>query len=66
MREPRKLPPCATVLRISNPPPVFLNPAWPNSQEMMGETLDDVMDEEGDTEEQDKIVDQVLDEIGVR
>ncbi len=34
-------------------------------QEIMGEMLDDAMEEEGDVEESDKIVSQVLDEIGV-
>lgn len=35
------------------------------TQEMMGDTMDDVMGEEGDEEEEDAIVNQVLDEIGV-
>ncbi|TMW59967.1 hypothetical protein Poli38472_000009 [Pythium oligandrum] len=34
-------------------------------QEMIGETIDDVMDAEQDEEEEDKIVGQVLDEIGI-
>ncbi len=34
-------------------------------QEIMGEMLDDAMEEEGDADESDKIVSQVLDEIGV-
>jgi len=34
-------------------------------QEIMGEMLDDAMQQEGDAEEEDKIVSQVLDEIGV-
>lgn len=34
-------------------------------QEIMGEMLDDAMEQEGDVEETDKIVSQVLDEIGV-
>jgi len=35
------------------------------TMEVMGENLDDVMEEEGDEEEQEAIVNQVLDEIGV-
>ena len=35
------------------------------TQEVMGDMLDDAMAEDGDEEEQDKIVSQVLDEIGV-
>jgi len=35
------------------------------TQEMMGDLLDDAMEQEGDEEEQDKIVSQVLDEIGI-
>lgn len=36
-------------------------------EEMMSDTVDDVMDDEGETEEEesDKILKQVLDEIGV-
>jgi len=34
-------------------------------QEIMGEMLDDAMEEDGDVDETDKIVSQVLDEIGV-
>merc|ERR1719330_1406184 len=34
-------------------------------QEIMGEMLDDAMEQDGDAEESDKIVSQVLDEIGV-
>lgn len=34
-------------------------------QEVMGEMLDDAMEQEGDAEESDKIVSQVLDEIGI-
>lgn len=34
-------------------------------QEIMGEALDDAMETDGDAEEEDKIVSQVLDEIGV-
>mmetsp|Transcript_9580 Transcript_9580/g.13576 ORF Transcript_9580/g.13576 Transcript_9580/m.13576 type:complete len:222 (+) Transcript_9580:60-725(+) len=34
-------------------------------QEIMGELLDDAMEQDGDAEEEDKIVSQVLDEIGV-
>ena len=34
-------------------------------QEIMGEMLDDAMEQEGDVEESDKIVSQVLDEIGI-
>ncbi|KAJ0391762.1 hypothetical protein ATCC90586_011419 [Pythium insidiosum] len=34
-------------------------------QEMIGETIDDVMDADQDEEEEDKIVGQVLDEIGI-
>lgn len=33
--------------------------------EMMSDTIDEAMGEEGDEEEQDAIVDQVLDEIGI-
>ncbi|KAF8942385.1 hypothetical protein BGZ52_012607, partial [Haplosporangium bisporale] len=33
--------------------------------EMMSDTVDEAMGEEGDEEEQDAVVDQVLDEIGV-
>ncbi len=35
-------------------------------QEMMGDAMDDVMDTEGDAEETDKVVNQVLDEIGIQ
>ncbi|EDO42022.1 predicted protein [Nematostella vectensis] len=35
------------------------------NEEMMGETLDSVLDESGDEEEQDAIVNQVLDELGI-
>ena len=35
------------------------------TQEIMGDLLDDAMEQEGDEEEQDKIVSQVLDEIGI-
>eukprot|EP00978_Attheya_sp_CCMP212_P030449 scaffold112016_cov52-Attheya_sp.AAC.2 len=35
------------------------------AMEMMGDAIDEVMDQEGNEEEQDKIVSQVLDEIGV-
>uniref|UniRef100_A0A7S3K1A5 Uncharacterized protein n=1 Tax=Aureoumbra lagunensis TaxID=44058 RepID=A0A7S3K1A5_9STRA len=35
------------------------------TQEVMGDLLDDAMEEEGDEEEQEKIVGQVLDEIGI-
>lgn len=35
------------------------------TQEMIGETIDDVMDADQDEEEEDKIVGQVLDEIGI-
>jgi len=35
------------------------------SEEMINETLDNMLDESGDEEEQDKIVSQVLDEIGI-
>merc|ERR1719384_1843214 len=34
-------------------------------QEIMGEMLDDAMEQDGDVEESDKIVSQVLDEIGI-
>ncbi|OQR96069.1 charged multivesicular body protein 2a [Achlya hypogyna] len=34
-------------------------------QEMLGDTIDDVMDADQDEEEEDKIVSQVLDEIGI-
>ncbi|KAF0692978.1 Aste57867_16024 [Aphanomyces stellatus] len=34
-------------------------------QEMVGDTIDDVMDVDQDEEEEDKIVSQVLDEIGI-
>jgi len=34
-------------------------------QEIMGDMLDDAMEQDGDAEESDKIVSQVLDEIGV-
>lgn len=36
-------------------------------EEMMGDTIDDIMDDEGETEEEesDKILKQVLDELGV-
>ncbi|CAF4853309.1 unnamed protein product [Rotaria sp. Silwood1] len=34
-------------------------------EEMMGETLDAAFGEEGDSEEEDAIVNQVLDEIGI-
>lgn len=34
-------------------------------QEIMGEMLDDAMEQDGDAEESDKIVSQVLDEIGI-
>jgi charged multivesicular body protein 2A len=34
-------------------------------QEMIGDTIDDVMDADQDEEEEDKIVGQVLDEIGI-
>jgi charged multivesicular body protein 2A len=34
-------------------------------QEIMGDMMDDVMEEEGDEDETDKIVSQVLDEIGI-
>jgi charged multivesicular body protein 2A len=33
--------------------------------EMIGDTLDDAMEEEGSAEEEEKIVGQVLDELGV-
>jgi len=33
--------------------------------EMIGDTLDDAMEEEGSAEEEDRIVGQVLDELGV-
>lgn len=35
------------------------------SEELMSETLDSILDESGDEEEQDRIVSQVLDEIGI-
>ncbi|TDH69239.1 hypothetical protein CCR75_002548 [Bremia lactucae] len=35
------------------------------NQEMIGDTIDDVMDADQDEEEEDKIVGQVLDEIGI-
>lgn len=35
------------------------------TSEMIGDTLDDAMEEEGSAEEEDKIVNQVLDELGV-
>ncbi|GMF26880.1 unnamed protein product [Phytophthora lilii] len=35
------------------------------TQEMIGDTIDDVMDADQDEEEEDKIVGQVLDEIGI-
>jgi len=35
------------------------------SEEMMNDTLDDILNESGDEEEQDAIVSQVLDEIGI-
>jgi len=35
------------------------------SEEMINETLDNMLDESGDEEEQDRIVAQVLDEIGI-
>lgn len=35
------------------------------TQEMIGDTLDDAMEEEGSAEEEDKIVGQILDELGV-
>lgn len=35
------------------------------TSEMIGDTLDDAMEEEGSAEEEDKIVSQVLDELGV-
>lgn len=35
------------------------------SEEMISDTLDDVLNESGDEEEQDSIISQVLDEIGV-
>merc|ERR1712004_767841 len=35
------------------------------TEEMMNDTLDDVLCESGDEEEQDAIVNQVLDEIGI-
>jgi len=35
------------------------------TQEMMGDMLDDVMEQDGDADEEDKIVGQVLDEIGI-
>merc|ERR1719244_2462103 len=35
------------------------------SEEMMNDTLDDILNESGDEEEEDAIVSQVLDEIGI-
>jgi len=35
------------------------------TEEMISDTLDDILDESGDEEEQDAIVSQVLDEIGI-
>ena len=35
------------------------------TQEIMGDMIDDAMEQEGDEEEEDKIVGQVLDEIGI-
>ena len=35
------------------------------TSDMIGDTLDDAMEEEGSAEEEDKIVSQVLDELGV-
>lgn len=35
------------------------------TEEMMNDTLDDIMKEDGDEEEEDAIVSQVLDEIGI-
>merc|ERR1719481_521919 len=35
------------------------------TEEMMNDTLDDILNESGDEEEQDAIVNQVLDEIGI-
>ena len=35
------------------------------TEEMMNDTLDDFLTESGDEEEQDQIVNQVLDEIGI-
>lgn len=35
------------------------------TQEMIGDTLDDAMEEEGSAEEEEMIVNQVLDEIGI-
>merc|ERR1719175_558883 len=35
------------------------------SEEMMNDTLDDILNESGDEEEQDAIVNQVLGEIGI-
>lgn len=35
------------------------------TEEMMNDTLDDMLNESGDEEEQDAIVSQVLDEIGI-
>jgi len=34
-------------------------------QEIMADALDDAMEQEGDAEEEDRIVNQVLDEIGI-
>ena len=34
-------------------------------QEIMGDMMDDVLEADGDAEEEDKIVNQVLDEIGI-
>merc|ERR1739844_651509 len=35
------------------------------TEEMMNDTLDDILTESGDEEEQDAVVNQVLDEIGI-
>jgi charged multivesicular body protein 2A len=35
------------------------------TQEMMADTLDDAMEEEGSAEEEDKVVNSVLDELGI-
>lgn len=35
------------------------------TQEMMGDTIDDVMEEASDEEEEEKVVDQVLTELGI-
>lgn len=35
------------------------------TQEMIGDTIDDAMEEEGSAEEEDKIVNQILDELGI-